>query len=1041
MPEQTVGLNVRYDSDGRTLVADVGDIERAFRRLDNQTKKNRKGFQDTSKASRRLSDDLKAVGGVLGTVAKRLTAFAAIAGGAATAALVGMVKSGLQAADALGKTSDKLGVATEQLAGLRVAAERSGVAAGQFDTALQRLVRRTAEAAQGTGEAKNAIAALGLNASELVKLSPDQILGRIADAMQGVESQSQRVALAFKLFDTEGVALVNTLKNGSAGLEQFQERASVAGVTLDRATVASIERANDAMADLQLLQQGFSQQLAARFAPVLEHIANRLFAVAEEAGGMGKVAEQVFNFLVEGAAKVATAVDGIRAVWALVRASWLSGMELIAAGMKNLAKITQGLFQLPGISVFVSEEKQRSLDAWVSALATRQKELAEQAAAAWLDAESKVLNYGKTAEKLRLTLDEIERSSTAVTEIQVSGFERVTGSINGVAQAAKDAADANVAAAQQTANVWQRAGAQIGGAFERAFAGLIQGAIPIGGAGGFGSAISGAFSSAIAGSIFSGGSAGGGGGGRLGTLGGALAGIGGNINQLLLRGRSAVLGGLNNLGLSGVANFFGRSSANLARLPGGLAGGAAISGLAGFGGQQLASLLGLETGIGSAAGSVGGTLLGAKFGAIGGPIGAAAGALLGALGDTIFGGDGKKRFSVGVLQGSGIGADDADRLGRVRTAASGLRLQSYNRRAGSEGQRAADSLLQTILGLDELLTSAAGSAGIDVNLAGQTLRGINPDAGNRGAGAFFGLKGYNGVEGSLEDAAGQFVSSWLNSVNTQLPKRVREILRGVDGTAEELVAAFEQAISIDRLLDLDVVKRTEEALREFGKATEQSVFKAYDRLTEQVIEAAQGLDGTASSMQNLNAILTQQKATAAELAAAYQTVGIEIDAALGNTIQGIRESILNEEELYNLRRQQLADITSQIEQTVSPDTLRNLGLQADRLIGQVFGGLTPDQQQAQAQGFIDTATRIQELIDRQLQRGQAQLGERETGVRQAVDLELQNFGTTTQGATQNLVAFNQQLQLTAEEMARIREQLRSSGFGGGLRNIVAEVNR
>ena len=49
--------------------------------------------------------------------------------------------------------------------------------------------------------------------------------------------------LAFKLFDSEGVALVNLLRGGSGALEEMRERARDLGIVLDEHLVRDAERA------------------------------------------------------------------------------------------------------------------------------------------------------------------------------------------------------------------------------------------------------------------------------------------------------------------------------------------------------------------------------------------------------------------------------------------------------------------------------------------------------------------------------------------------------------------------------------------------------------------------------------------------------------------------------------------------------------------------------------------------------------------------------------------------------------------------------
>ncbi len=60
----------------------------------------------------------------------------------------------LQRLDDVAKTASKLGVTTEELTRLQFAGEQTGVAITTTNMAIQRMTRRVAEAAKGTGEAK-----------------------------------------------------------------------------------------------------------------------------------------------------------------------------------------------------------------------------------------------------------------------------------------------------------------------------------------------------------------------------------------------------------------------------------------------------------------------------------------------------------------------------------------------------------------------------------------------------------------------------------------------------------------------------------------------------------------------------------------------------------------------------------------------------------------------------------------------------------------------------------------------------------------------
>ncbi len=173
---------------------------------------------------------------------------------------------------AIGKWSDKLGIATERLIGLEHAALQTGVQVSQFRLGLQRMTRRIAEAALGMGEAQQGIKDLGLSAKDLAKLAPDQQFAAIADAMERVTTQGERVRLAFKLFDSEGVALVNTLRGGSAALRAFQKEAEALGLTLTRDQVRQFEKLDSSLIRIGALWEGLKRNVVSFWGPAIESV-------------------------------------------------------------------------------------------------------------------------------------------------------------------------------------------------------------------------------------------------------------------------------------------------------------------------------------------------------------------------------------------------------------------------------------------------------------------------------------------------------------------------------------------------------------------------------------------------------------------------------------------------------------------------------------------------------------------------------------------------------------------------------------------------
>jgi len=227
----------------------------------------------------------------LGLVRKALFNFKVGLTAVAGAAGIGLlVKSSLQSIDTLGKTAQKLGVTSQALQKLRYASNLAGVETRTVDMAVQRFTRRLSEAANGTGEAKDALKELGLNAKELAKQPLDKQMLALADAFDNVQSSGDKVRLAFKLFDSEGVAFVNTLEGGSAALQQMFQEAEGLGFILSKSAVKGVEQANDAFTKLKTMLGGLVDQLTAGLAPAFQTIAEtirvKLVNAIKEAGGV-----------------------------------------------------------------------------------------------------------------------------------------------------------------------------------------------------------------------------------------------------------------------------------------------------------------------------------------------------------------------------------------------------------------------------------------------------------------------------------------------------------------------------------------------------------------------------------------------------------------------------------------------------------------------------------------------------------------------------------------------------------------------------------
>jgi len=266
-----------------------------------------KAFDQTKKAFGSVTSSVKTVTGAVFSMRSAL----AVTAGAAGFGL--LVKSSLSATDSLAKTASKIGTTTEALSALRYAADVTGIATTTMDMALQRFTRRTAEAAKGTGEAKGAIRELGINAKELNRMPLDQRMLVLADAFSGVKSESDRLRLAFKLFDSEGAALVNTLGLGREGLAELLGEAKALGAVMSSDAARGVEKTADEITKLKAIAQGMRDQFVAALAPAIGYVVAHFTAffkkISEEKGGVEQFAKDMAISFLKATVAVVKSLD------------------------------------------------------------------------------------------------------------------------------------------------------------------------------------------------------------------------------------------------------------------------------------------------------------------------------------------------------------------------------------------------------------------------------------------------------------------------------------------------------------------------------------------------------------------------------------------------------------------------------------------------------------------------------------------------------------------------------------------------------------
>lgn len=356
--KHTYAIRLAVEGGGKVkaeLVSVGQSGERSLKKIDAAGTKASRGLSNLTDRAKTLRVGMRALGG-------------ALAGVAAVGGLATLIDRSISAADAVGKTADKIGVGVEALQELRYAAQLAGVEQRTMDMALQRFTRRVAEAAKGTGEAKQALAQMGIALKDQhgnIRRSED-LLNDVAEAFRRTTDPAERLRLAFKLFDSEGVAMVNMLVGGAEALEATRRRARDLGIVLDEDLVRNAEKARDELDTLGKVISANLTRAVLDLAPVIADASSELADLASSAGvayeQLKLLAQGDFNFEGLSLRGTKTIVEDLREDVRALRA------ERDALGDGVLDDIRRRYIE------WQLERKERALQQWQAKLAWMQRD-------------------------------------------------------------------------------------------------------------------------------------------------------------------------------------------------------------------------------------------------------------------------------------------------------------------------------------------------------------------------------------------------------------------------------------------------------------------------------------------------------------------------------------------------------------------------------------------------------------------------------------------------------------------------------------------
>lgn len=300
------------------------------------TKALRAGFDAAKTRVRSFGSSIAGAGRAVG---RFITSFAGLAGlTVGIGGFVLLIRQQFQLVDALAKSSRMLGITTESLAGLQLAANITGASNEDLTKSLQRLLKSVSDASVGLSTAKRGFEQLGLSVEDMEKLTADEIFIEMAEAMQRVPNRTDKVRIAMDLLGRSGIKLLNTMEGGRAALEAFKKEAQDLGLAVSAEDAARIEEANDAILRMKIAFGAIARVIAVDLAPLIVVMTEQMkeFAKSGRDGASGIASG--FTGIGLGLAVILDGIRLMRLALIAVSASFTLAIQLGAEALAFFAR-------------------------------------------------------------------------------------------------------------------------------------------------------------------------------------------------------------------------------------------------------------------------------------------------------------------------------------------------------------------------------------------------------------------------------------------------------------------------------------------------------------------------------------------------------------------------------------------------------------------------------------------------------------------------------------------------------------------------------
>ena len=269
MPRSSININ--FDGSSEGLVRSLRDASRALGRTNNDLRRTRNSFTQTAGVTNNLTQSLRGLAQVAGV-------------GLGIGGFLALSKNAASFGESLNELSRTLGLTTDELQAMQLAAKLVNVEFPAMQYSMRRLRFATGEAVQGIGEYEIAFNRLGISMEELPFLTTIQLMRRVTREIEnnGLVGTAQGTSIIRRLFGETGDVLTPLLGLGVENFDAITRQATDRPIRSDE-DLQNLERLNESISELTASFGVLKDDIIADLVPVIAPVIDGLTSLAQAA--------------------------------------------------------------------------------------------------------------------------------------------------------------------------------------------------------------------------------------------------------------------------------------------------------------------------------------------------------------------------------------------------------------------------------------------------------------------------------------------------------------------------------------------------------------------------------------------------------------------------------------------------------------------------------------------------------------------------------------------------------------------------------------